>query len=383
MGGLFRWVVVVSLLFGCVSAWPAEPARTLRHGARNAITDVKGIRVGHYTRNEPPYLTGTTVVWAPEGAVASTYVGGGWPGTINTDVLDPAKNAQKLDAAFLTGGSYYGLAAFAGVMSWLEEHGYGLQVGPDAKQLDPLVAGAVVFDLNRGGRFQARPTAEFGYGAMNVAATGPVEQGNVGAGTGTTTHGGFPLKGGVGTASVVVGKVTLGAIVAVNAAGSPVDLSDCSLRGARNVVGDEFKNYRTPSAKDCAAAKEFIRLHPDERPPSLSRPPKPRPVDEHPNTTIGVVATDAILSKEQARELARAANEGLAWGLDVINTMGDGDSFFALSTGQVEASPEEFAAILSATRELVGRAIAHAAFSAKSVGPFRSYCDSLPSACKK
>jgi L-aminopeptidase/D-esterase-like protein len=113
----------------------------------------------------------------------------------------------------------------------------------------------------------------------------------------------------------------------------------------------------------------------------LSHPPERRSVDDHPNTTIGVVATDAILSKAQARELARAANEGLALGIDVINTLGDGDSFFALSTGKVAVPPEEFAAILAATRNLVARAIAHAALSAKSVGPFRSYCDSLPSAC--
>lgn len=379
MHDLCRLVVMVSVLLGCGTAWSAGGA----HGTQNAITDVKGIRVGQYTRSDPPYLTGTTVVWAPESAVASAYVGGGWPGTVNTDVLDPAKNPQKLDAAFLTGGSYYGLSVFAGIMSWLEEHGHGLQVGPDAKQLDPLVAGAVVFDLNRGGRFQARPTAEFGYAALNAAATGAVDQGNVGAGTGTTTHGGFPLKGGVGTASVVVGKVVIGAIVAVNAAGTPVNLSDCSLRGARYAVGNEFAAYHTPSASDCAAAKEFIRLHPDERPPNLSHPPVRHPVDDHPNTTIGVVATDAILSKEQARQLARAANEGLGLGLDVINTLGDGDSFFALSTGKVAASPEEFATMLAATKELVARAIAHAALSAKSVGAFRSYCDSVPSACRE
>ena len=350
-----------------------------RHGPNNAITDVEGIRVGQYQRIGSGYQTGTTVVWAPGGAVGGAFIGGGWPGTINSDVLAPNKNPQKIDVAFLTGGSYFGLQAFGGIIEWLEENKHGLSVGKTPEQVDPLVAGAVVFDLNRGGNFKARPNYEFGYRAMQAAREGAVAQGNVGAGTGTTSNGGLRLKGGIGTASAVVDAVTVGVIVAVNAAGTAVDERDCSLRGTAINVQNEFARYRVPNAKECAAFKKA-------RQPVAAVADNAANADDnyalHPNTTIGVVATNAVLTKDQATRLARAVDQGLAATISPFGTIGDGDSVFAMATGKVTLTDAQFDRLLATAKQVAGRAVAHAMLSATSVQGIESYCDALPSACK-
>jgi L-aminopeptidase/D-esterase-like protein len=364
-----------------------------RHGPRNSITDVPGIRVGLETRTDFPHRTGVTVVWAPQGATGGAFIPGGWPGSINTDVLQPGKRGQKIDVAFLTGGSYYGLASFDGIMRWLEDHGYGLVTGATPAQVDPLVSGAVVYDLGRGGDFKARPTSDFGRAAMQNANEGKVKQGNVGAGTGTNSGGGIPLKGGLGSSSQVLSSgVTVGAIVAVNAAGTPVNFSDCSLFGAAFEVQSEFKQYRygTPNFDEC------VKVRP--RPQNVVSTSESVVVaqasaadyeEAHAHTTIGVVATDAILTVAQANILAKAANEGHAMAIAPINLTGDGDGMFAMATGRVAVTDAQFQEIVQAVRETWARAVAHAALSAETTtnpltGAKRlSYCDTFPSACSK
>ncbi len=192
----------------------------------DALTDVAGVRVGHATRAGDGWLTGTTVVLAPEGgAVAAVDVRGGGPGTKETDALDPRNLVQRVDAIVLTGGSAYGLDAASGVMAWLEEQGRGVRVGADPLHVVPVVPAACVFDLGRGGTFRARPDASTGRAAVEAAAiSGPgvrVREGCVGAGTGAVVG---QLKGGIGTASIVLESgITVAALVVANAAGSATD----------------------------------------------------------------------------------------------------------------------------------------------------------------
>ncbi len=193
----------------------------------DALTDVAGVRVGHATRTGDGWLTGTTVVLAPDGgAVAAVDVRGGGPGTKETDALDPRNVVQRVEAVTLTGGSAFGLDAASGVMAWLEERGRGVRVGPEPAHVVPVVPAACVFDLRRGGDFRARPDAALGREAIEAAAATepgtPVPQGCVGAGTGAVVG---QLKGGVGSASTVLPSgVTVAALVVANAVGSAVDL---------------------------------------------------------------------------------------------------------------------------------------------------------------
>ncbi|MGH9558553.1 MAG: P1 family peptidase [Bryobacteraceae bacterium] len=370
-----------SAIFVIILAGSAIQAQTIparRHGSFNAITDVDGIRVGQYQKSGGGYQTGITVVWAYDGgAVASAYVPGGWPGGINTDILQPGKREQKLDAAFLTGGSFYGLAAFGGIMQWLEQNHYGFSVGATPDRVDPLVSGAVVFDLNRGGNFQARPNADFGRMAIASAVKGPVAQGDAGAGTGTAT-GAFHLKAGLGTASEIFDDFQVGIITAVNAGGTPVNLDDCSLRGTAENVQGEFDGYRMPSAADCTAAK--IARHVSVKASATAANDR-----SHPQTTICIVATNANLTRAQLHRVAEEVNSSEAQTIIPFNTNGDGDSIFALATGKRAAAVTDvqFQKILSAARSVAGRAIAHAMLSATDVGNLQSYCSALPSACVK
>src|SRR6478752_6266368 len=224
-------------------------------GPRNALTDVRGIRVGHHTAIGGGFLTGTTVILAPDGGMAAGVdVRGGGPATHETDLLQPTASVERIHALVLTGGSAYGLAACTGVMNELADRAIGLQVGPRPGEVVPLVPGAALFDLGRGGDFRARPTAEFGAAALTAALAGRpvgatqggVVQGNVGAGTGAVTGN---LKGGIGTASVVLdGQITVAALVAVNAAGSPIDPASGGLLGARLLLPADGPPPPTPGA---------------------------------------------------------------------------------------------------------------------------------------
>ncbi|MGW0144554.1 P1 family peptidase [Streptomyces sp. NPDC003333] len=325
----------------------------------DALTDVAGLRVGHATRTGDGWLTGTTVVLAPEGgAVAAVDVRGGGPGTKETDALDPRNVVRKVEAIVLTGGSAYGLDAASGVMAWLEEHRRGVRVGPDPAHVVPVVPAACVFDLGRGGDFRARPDAGTGRAAVEAAAASaagaPVPEGCVGAGTGATVG---PVKGGIGTASTVLESgITVAALVVANAAGSAVEPETGALYGellrGRVDVPDAGVHE--------AARRRLAELAETNAPPPL-------------NTTLAVVATDADLSKAQAQKLAGTAHDGIARAVRPVHLLNDGDTVFALATGDRPLDPEHPLALndlLAAAADMVTRGIVRAVRAAESVtGP--------------
>jgi L-aminopeptidase/D-esterase-like protein len=281
----------------------------LPSGPHDSITDIPGIKVGHWTDLEA--ATGCSVVLCERGAVGGVDVRGGAPGTRETDLLRPGNSVQEVHAVLLSGGSAFGLEAAGGVMRWCEEHGIGLFFG--GRRI-PIVPAAILFDLGLGSG-EARPDAAAGYAATAAASSAPPAQGSVGAGTGAT--GGkargrdHSVKGGIGTASVALaGGMLVAAIVAVNAFGEVFDG-----RSGRVVAG--------PRADGNGFADSLSLL--------LSATAEPA----EGNTTIGVVATNAALTKEQANRLAGAAHDGLARSIRPLHTSVDGDTIFALATGEV------------------------------------------------
>ena len=285
-----------------------------------SITDIAGLAVGHATESARP--TGCSVVLCEAGVTCGVDVRGAAPGTRETDLLRPDNLVEQVHAVLLAGGSAFGLDAAAGVMRWLDERGCGFEVGPvvgagpSARPLRvPIVPAAVLFDLWVGdGR--VRPGAEAGYAACLAARREAPAQGCVGAGAGATVGKLFgierAMKGGIGTASLRVGAVTVGALVAVNAIGDVVDpASGRVLAGARTADG--------AAPLDSVAA--------------ILRGELPARALAGMATTIGVVATDAALTKAQAGKLATMAHDGLARCIRPAHTMTDGDTLFALATG--------------------------------------------------
>lgn len=286
----------------------------------------------------------------------------------------------------LTGGSAFGLDAASGVAAWLEERGRGFRVGPDPAQVVPVVPAAALFDLGRGGDWRARPDAALGRAAAAVAAdTGPgapVAQGNTGAGTGAVVGG---LKGGIGTASAVLPSgVTVAALAAVNAAGSVTDPRTGALYGHlyERPTALPSPEVHAAALRRLAEAGELSRA----RSAASVRPPL--------NTTLAVVATDAVLTRAQAHKLAGTAHDGLARAIRPVHLLSDGDTVFALSTEARPLTPEgahsdrafgvhaEAGAlneILSAGADVLTRAVVSAARAAETVdgpgGLFPSYRD--------
>jgi L-aminopeptidase/D-esterase-like protein len=314
----------------------------------DALTDVLGLRVGHATRAGGGWLTGTTVVLAPEGgAVAAVDVRGGGPGTKETDALDPRNLVQKVEAVVLTGGSAYGLDSASGVMAWLEERRRGVRVGPDPAHVVPVVPAACVFDLGRGGDFRARPDAATGRAAVEAAAASglgaPMAEGCVGAGTGATVG---LLKG-----------ITVAALVVANAAGSVMDPETGVLYGELFQGRVEY-----PAAEVHEVARRRIAEAAAKSPP----PPL--------NTTLAVVATDAELTRAQAQKLAGTAHDGIARAVRPVHLLNDGDTVFTLATGARPLAPDSgplaLNELLAASADLVTRAIVRAVRAAESVdGP--------------
>ncbi|MEV6649258.1 P1 family peptidase [Streptomyces sp. NPDC051219] len=350
----------------------------------DALTDVAGLRVGHAPTAGDRALSGTTVVLAPEGgAIAAVDVRGGGPGTRETDALDPRNLVQRIEAVVLTGGSAFGLDAASGVMAWLEEQGRGVQVGPDPAQVVPVVPAACIFDLGRGGDWRARPDASVGRAAVEAAAAtadgAPVDEGSVGAGTGAVAGG---LKGGTGSASVLLESgITVGALVVVNSVGSVVDPLTGVLYGRLMDGRPDF-----PAAEVHSAAKRRLaeaRAESAERTAASVRPPL--------NTTLAVVGTDAVLTRPQAQKLAGTAHDGLARAVRPVHLMNDGDTVFALSTGNrplaAPAGPDPFGLaelnalndVLAAGADAVTRAVVKAVLAAEGVdgpgGVFPAYRD--------
>jgi len=283
-----------------------------------------GASAGHWTDAEG--RTGCTVVLVPDGAVAGVDVRGGAPGTLGTDALRPGRLVERAHAVLLTGGSAFGLDAAAGVMRYLDERGVGFGIGGARV---PIVAGAVIFDLLTGDP-RARPDAAAGYAACR-AATGQPAAGVVGAGAGATvakSGGGPPRRGGLGIASVPAGLATVAAVMVANSAGGIWD--------------DARHEWIAPLAPAEGAPGPLAGA----------------------NTTIGVVLTDAELTREQANRVAAVAHDGVARAVRPAHTRVDGDTIFCLATGTVAApSGADQALVLAdlveaAAAEVVARAIA-------------------------
>jgi L-aminopeptidase/D-esterase-like protein len=279
-------------------------------GESRGLTAVSGVKVGHFTLPGRP--TGCTVILTEGGAVAGVDVRGAAPGTRETDLLNPINMVQQVHAVVLSGGSAFGLDTASGVVRFLEEKGIGF---PTAAAKVPIVPAAILFDLGIGDA-KIRPAADCGYRAAGAATTGPIEEGNVGAGAGATVGkmggAGRAMKAGIGTASITVGTgLTVAAIVAVNAVGDIVDPG----------TGQIVAGVRTPDGTGLADVRVLLRD---------GRIPPPRPGE---NTTIGVVATNATLTKVQATKVAQMAHDGLARSVVPAHTTGDGDTIFAVATG--------------------------------------------------
>jgi len=347
---------------------PVGSRRPPAAGPHNALIDVHGIRVGHHTAVGDGFLTGTTVVLAPDGGMtAGVDVRGAAPGTHETDLLHPTASVQSIHALVLSGGAAYGLAACTGVMDGLAERGIGLPVGPGAGEVVPLVPGAVIFDLGRGGDFRARPTADFGRIALaaalgdgsdgsQAARSDATAVGSLGAGTGAVTSN---LKGGLGQASVVLpGGVVVAALAVTNAAGSPIDPTNGELLGARLLIPADGRPPGSPAAGPLEELLAITSRRP-ERP--LFSAEQAQQAQAIGNTTLAVVATDAGLTKTQCNKLAAVAQNGIARALNPVNTMVDGDAVFAVATGG--SDPPDLLAfheILTAAANVVTRAIVRA-----------------------
>ena len=312
-------------------------------GDAGSITRVAGIEVGHFTDTRRP--TGCTVVMAREGAVAGVDVRGAAPGTRETDLLHPSNLVDKVHAIMLAGGSAWGLEAATGAVRWLEERGVGLDVAVGRL---PIVPAAVLFDLLVGD-MRIRPDAAAGYAACAAASSADPAEGNVGAGAGAVVGKVFgiqhAMKGGVGTASVTVDGVTVGALIACNALGDVIDPDTAHvMAGARTDDGRALRDTRR----------------------ALLRGQPPQPLLAGTNTTIGVVATDAILTKAQAHRLAIAAHDGLARSINPVHTMSDGDTLFSLGTGRAGKSLGMMV-LATMAAEATARATVRAVQAARSV----------------
>ena len=282
----------------------------------STLTAIKGLRVGHWTHPQRP--TGCTVVLCPQGVVAGVDVRDAAPGTRETDLLAPGNTVPHIHALLLAGGSAYGLDAASGVMRWLEAQGHGLQV---AGALVPIVPGAVIFDLGLGDP-SLRPDAESGWAACEAASTEAVSSGNVGAGTGATVGkilgSERAMKGGLGNSLVRVGPWQVAALVACNALGDVLDpRTGQLLAGARQSADSRLM---------CNADAALLQG-------------APTAVALGSNTTIGVIACNARLDKAQAQRLAVAGHDGLARAVRPAHTPMDGDTLFALATGECEQTP--------------------------------------------
>lgn len=316
------------------------------------ITDVQGVKVGHFTETRRP--TGCTVLIFEKEATAGVDVRGAAPGTRETDLLNPVNTVQKVQAILLSGGSAFGLDAASGVVRYLEERGLGYRVG---SIVVPIVPAAILFDLGVGDA-RIRPTAESGYRACQAAKAGRVEEGNVGAGAGATVGKMFgpkqAMKSGIGTYSIHVGNtgIVVGAIVAVNSVGDVVDSKTGKIiAGARKPDGSGFM--------DTMAQMREGRL-------------VEVPAGAH--TAIGVVATNAAFDKTQMTKIAQMAHDGLARSVNPVHTPNDGDTIFAVATGASNGRADH-GAVGALAAEAVAEAVVRAVKNARGLPGLPSYRD--------
>jgi L-aminopeptidase/D-esterase-like protein len=320
-------VAIMAVAAAAAAQAPADPG----------LTAVPGVKVGHQTLAERP--TGCTVVLVEDGAVGGVDVRGSAPGTRETELLRPANLVDQVQAIVLAGGSAFGLDAASGVVRYLEERGLGF---PTAYGRVPIVPAAILFDLGVGARPAVRPGADCGYAAARAATAGPVAQGSVGAGAGATVGKllgmGRAMKGGVGSASIrLPNGLVVAALAAVNAFGDVVDPS----------TGRVVAGVRTPDGLGLADARDLLRRGATLL-PQVGQ-----------NTTLGVVATNARLSKAQASKVAEMAHDGLARAIAPVHTLFDGDTVFALATG-THAGSADVTLIGSLAAEAMARAVVNA-----------------------
>ena len=329
----------------------AAPAVSAAEPSSKGLTDVQGLKVGSHTLTEKP--TGCTVILAEKGATGGVDVRGGAPGTRETDLLSPLNHVQVVHAVVLSGGSAFGLDSAMGAVRWLEEHDIGYPAGGIKV---PIVPAAILFDIPFAGKPQVRPTADCGYKATQAANDGPVAEGTVGAGAGATVGKmggrGKSMKGGLGSASIrLPDGLVVAAIVATNSVGDIIDPATGQVvAGARGEDGKSFIDVR-----------KLLRAG------TLTRGQAPRAGE---NTTIGLVATNAVLTKVQAQKIAQMAHDGFARAISPVHTTGDGDTIFSLATGALagEVNDGRLTQIGALAAEAMADAILRSVKQATSAG---------------
>ena len=356
-----RYGAVAALLMTIVVAQPFRAARVVAQAGRPdglrytgvqasasqnlTLTAVPGVKVGHHTLTERP--TGCTAILIERGANAGVDVRGAAPASAETDLLKPVNLVQQIFAISLSGGSAFGLDARSGIMRYLDEKNIGFKA--DGSINVPIVPAASLIDLNVGANPKIRPTADCGYRAAQAASTAPVAEGNVGAGAGATVGkwGGAnrPMNAGIGSAAIrMQDGLIVAVLVAVNAAGDIID----------PVTNKVVAGIRTEDGKSLADARKLITAGAQVR----------AAVGE--NTTLGVVATNATLTKTQATKVAEMAHDGFARAIYPSHTMGDGDTIFAIATAgkSGDANVSQVGALAA---EVVAQAIVRAATQAESL----------------
>src|SRR5258708_35354740 len=328
----------------------ARPA--VAEDVAEGITDVQGIRVGHFTDSRRP--TGCTVVIFDRSATAGVDVRGSAPRTRETDVLRPTNTVQQVQAILLSGGSAFGLDAASGVVRYLEEHGLGIHVGPVTV---PIVPAAVIYDLGVGDP-KIRPNADSGYQACKAATAGKVAEGNVGAGAGATVGKIFgmkaAMKSGLGTASVRIAGtgIVVSAIAAGNAVGDILDPQTGKIiAGARKPDGSGFLD----SMAQLRAGRE-VEL----------------PIGT--NSTIGVVATNVPFEKVQLTKIAQMAHDGFARTINPTHTLADDHTVFAVATGAIPAKANH-GAIGALAADVMAQAVLRAVRNARGLPGLPAWAD--------
>ncbi|HKT79647.1 MAG TPA: P1 family peptidase [Vicinamibacterales bacterium] len=336
-------VAVLTAAGSAASGWATQTAGALPQN--KTITAVPGIKIGHFTLSERP--TGCTVVLVDgAGAVGGVSQRGGAPGTRETDLLRSENMVDSVNAIVLAGGSAFGLDAASGTVKWLAEHNIGWPAGPARV---PIVPAAILFDLGVGGDASIRPNADCGYRAAASASTAAAAEGSVGAGAGATVGkfggGGRSMKAGIGSAALALPNgLVVSAIVAVNAVGDIVDpTTGRVVAGVRNADGS------------LGSARSLLLSGGNSRAPGPGQ-----------NTTIGVVATNARLTKAEANRLALMADDGYARAIYPSHTEGDGDTVFSLATGRWDGSAS-ISTIGALAAEAMAQAVVRAATEATGV----------------
>ena len=331
------------------------PTMLYAHSAGKAdlaggLTDVKGIRVGHFTDSRRP--TGCTVVLVEKGATAGVDVRGSAPGTRETDLLNPIHTVEQVHAVVLSGGSAFGLDSAAGVVRYLEERGIGYRTSAGVV---PIVPAAILFDLGLGDA-SIRPDHQAGYRACQNAVSGPLEEGNVGAGSGATVGKMLGLnramKGGLGTTSISVGKLVVAALAVVNSLGDVIDPK----------TGQILAGARTRDGKSFANIAATLRKTSPLQPPAQGE-----------NSTLGVVATNAAFSKAGMTKIAQMSHDGLARSINPAHMPLDGDTIFALSTG--EWSGADLGRVGALAAEAMAEAIVRAVLTARRIPGYPAHSD--------